>query len=647
MNNVDSKMVCNEIADLFCRLSYLKNMGIKINNLPQIVILGQQNEGKSTLIEAITNVQILPKCEGLCTRKPIYMTLINERDNKKGVRIIIDDKEYDEMSAAEEIKKKNVNEKIKEISCTIISPHVYNCTIVDTVGLIQVSEQDELLDPKKIKKDTIEYLKGENNIFVLVSSAPSDLANSQMLQLIRKYKRCKDTLGVMTKIDLVGNQNHQNISDILRGKNYKLGYGWITTKLRSDIDIKNGMTIEESVISEYEYFQNSYLSQYPFGVIQVRKTISQVQLEKIRNTIPSIIMEIDDKIEKLRGSQNFLDRIIYESDDAIAKKLSCMIENLVGSSHERFLFENRLRHKLHDFLIEFMDKIYNEDEDDFQIEQNLSPNHIDPNIYNYHVKNSTTPDKLLLSEDIHELLNTGMLTHSNISNEVLEKSFNNEASLASLMLAFDLDINDPMGHNKFSWNKYLEKFFSSLQSNNTLCDNVYQITEDMLLEYIENSDDDDDETSRNFTEYIVKNIGHNTFEEKMRYSISCLVNIEQRPYINMFDIIKQVIKITKSSYLDYNQFYTIRRLLSSPNSNKIELKLFSKLWNRAYLLTVIDRLSFNCYRIVAVNLVNKMVENLLHMFLNLNKETSKQENEIINQKINVLQNIKDIFLNFC
>lgn len=620
-------------TNVFKSISCLSQFGIKIKHLPQIVILGQQNEGKSSLVDSLTQVQLLPKCDGLCTRKPINITLINCSET----RIMIGDRSYSEENAAAEILKLNLDPKISHINCTILSPHVYNCNIVDTVGLIHVSEQDTNLDPKKIKQDTIEYLKDKNNMFVLVSSAPSDLANSHILELIKKYGRSKDTLGVMTKIDLVENQNQSNILDILSGRKYKLGYGWIPVKLRSDRDLNDGITIEQSIIHEYEYCQSKSFSCYPFGVNDVKRTISSIQLEKIKSTIPQILHDIDKTIKSLQGSENFLDKIINDSDSGLAYKLSLMIEKLVGSSTERSHFETLLKHELNKFLLDYMDKVFNYDtsENVYRLEDNLSDSYIDPNIYSYHVQQSTIASDLVSNNDLHDMLNSGLISPISINNDTLRSAFDKESTIAALLPSFELKVDDPLNHKKVAWMKYLEHYFSSLQSSNTLQNKVYEITETMLLDYINSSNDD--ELSKHFTEYIIRNIGQTAFEEKMRYSISCLVNIEQRPYVNIYDVIKQVIAITKSSYLDYSQFYKIRRMFSSPNSNKIELILYSDLWNRVYLITVINRLALNCYRIVAVNLVNKMVENLLSMVINLNKESSLLETNKIKEKIEILQ----------
>lgn len=626
---------------IFQSISLLSQFGIEITNLPKIIVLGEQNQGKSSLIDSLTQIQILPKSEGLCTKKPITLTLINDPETK----YFVEDQQFDEKSAPIEISRLNSNPNIRKISSTVFSPNVQNCSITDTIGLIKISEEDQRLDPKKIKESVIEYLKDKNNIFVLVSSATLDLANSQMLQLIKKYNRTDDTIGVLTKIDLTENQNLNSIFDILAGKIYKLGYGWIPTKLRSDRDLNDDISIEQSIVNEMEYFKNRPFQNYATGIYEIRKAISFIQFERIKSNIPEIINEINQKILSLKSSQNFLQKIIDEADDQLASKLVTMIEKLVGSSHERSRFESSLKEKLRNFLLEYMNKIFGYEIDKhFEIEENLSPNLIDINIYNYHVQNGTIAKDLVIEDELHDMMNCGLISPISLNNESLKKAYDKESVLSALMPTFEFEVDDPLNKKKMSWIKYLEKYFTALQNGNILQDQVYKITESMLLDYINYNNDDD--ISKKFTEYMIKDIGIKAFEEKMRYSLNALINIEQRPNVNMTDIVKQIITISKPKHLDYFQYCTLRRLVSRPNLNKLKIELYSEIWNVAYLRSVIDRLSLNCFRIVAVNLVNKMVENLLTMIISLNKDSSIRENDKINDKIQLLERVKENFSMF-
>lgn len=44
-------------------------------NLPQIVVVGSQSAGKSSVLESIVGREFLPRGDGLCTRRPLILQL--------------------------------------------------------------------------------------------------------------------------------------------------------------------------------------------------------------------------------------------------------------------------------------------------------------------------------------------------------------------------------------------------------------------------------------------------------------------------------------------------------------------------------------------------------------------------------------------
>merc|ERR1712216_641176 len=65
--------IANKLSSLY------NNETIKI---PQLVVVGTQSSGKSSLINSILNMDILPTGKNMCTRTPIKLELIyNNTDN--------------------------------------------------------------------------------------------------------------------------------------------------------------------------------------------------------------------------------------------------------------------------------------------------------------------------------------------------------------------------------------------------------------------------------------------------------------------------------------------------------------------------------------------------------------------------------------
>jgi hypothetical protein len=56
----------------------LRDIGLEKHiQLPRIVVLGSQSSGKSSLLESIVGIDFLPRGDGLVTRRPLEMRLIN------------------------------------------------------------------------------------------------------------------------------------------------------------------------------------------------------------------------------------------------------------------------------------------------------------------------------------------------------------------------------------------------------------------------------------------------------------------------------------------------------------------------------------------------------------------------------------------
>lgn len=67
----------SKVRDLVNTINKLQRLGIeKIGNLPlpKIVVVGDQSAGKSSLVEAISEIKV-PRSSGTCTRCPLQITL--------------------------------------------------------------------------------------------------------------------------------------------------------------------------------------------------------------------------------------------------------------------------------------------------------------------------------------------------------------------------------------------------------------------------------------------------------------------------------------------------------------------------------------------------------------------------------------------
>ena len=76
----------NKLQDVFTAAK----VSAKEIDIPQIVVLGSQSTGKSSVLENIAKQNFLPRGMGIVTRRPLVLQIIQEPDKK-----VINGKRYD------------------------------------------------------------------------------------------------------------------------------------------------------------------------------------------------------------------------------------------------------------------------------------------------------------------------------------------------------------------------------------------------------------------------------------------------------------------------------------------------------------------------------------------------------------------------
>jgi GTP-binding protein EngB required for normal cell division len=620
-------------SEIFNAIADAAKYNIHLKNLPKVVVIGDQTSGKSSLLEALCGVSdILPKKDGLATKKPVNITLVRGDCYKFFV-------EGDEFSTPEETYSKinNLNNSCLTsiINVKIVSPDVYDMSFIDTPGLVQMS--DEGIDPRKIKSIIVKYLEDPNNIFIIVASAAADVATCAAIKLVHKYKRQQDCIGILTKMDLVETQGKNGIYDILAGRKYCLGYGWGCVRLRSDSDISRGVTIYDNIQVEHEYLNSlPTIRDSMAGVPKIKATISNIQFSRIGDNIPRIITELDAKVANLENSKTFLEKMINDPQEEMAEKLVEIFKKLVKSSIDRANFDMQLKEKIKEGLLNYMYQVYKY-KANYKTNAPKSSLLIEAPIFDYHHYNKTRVDNIK-DNALHSIFCNGNLYQISINSD-FRQAYKNETDLAMMFGVFEFNPNVESTKKK-DWVQYLEKYFSALHKDNTLQDIVYNITEKMIIEHI-TSNDKFDEVTVKFSEYLVKEIGSKSYEANIKYSINNLIKIEEEPNLNMMEIIRELVQIIDPDQLELDNGWIWKK-----NANKIKIDLYSELFNIAYLRYVINNVAYNCYRIVIVNLVEKMIYELLTVVLSLNKENVVKENAEINAKISALLALRNILSNY-
>ncbi|KAI0580431.1 Dynamin-1 [Pyrenophora tritici-repentis] len=295
-----------ELLNIVNRLQDLvfNTIGNDSLDLPQIVVVGSQSSGKSSVLENIVGKDFLPRGSGIVTRRPLILQLINLPTSVAGQQEwgeflhIPGQRFYDFADVKREIENetsriagnnKGINRQ--PINLKIYSPHVLSLTLVDLPGLTKVPIGDQPSDIEKQTRNLItEYIAKPNSVILAVSPANVDLVNSEALKLARHVDPMgKRTIGVLTKLDLM--DHGTNAMDILSGRVYPLKLGFIGIVNRSQQDIQGNKSLSDALQAERDFFRHhpAYRNMANrCGTQLLAKSLNQTLMAHIRDRLPDI-----------------------------------------------------------------------------------------------------------------------------------------------------------------------------------------------------------------------------------------------------------------------------------------------------------------------------------------------------------------------
>lgn len=628
IRSFDSQKLLSAIAEL-------ERFNIRLKNFPTAVMFGNQSSGKTSAIHGLVGEYLLPTDMKMATRKPTVITTLKSEQPKYK----IGDKEFtNSRDAADEIARLNHNSHIKKIDITVMSPKLCPAMFIDLPGLFSVTDEStDATDKfkKEVKSYVAAYMSNSNFIPIIVHAAPQDPATNNALKLITKHGRRNDAFGIITKTDMLKHQKMGYLERMLNGTDYKLGYGYCAVVLSSDKDIENGITVEDKIRLEKAYFEKINIS--PAGIPALRQRISDIQAEKILELKLEIVNDINNEMNSLKNAQNFLSNLTNGDNKALSANLGVLLEKFFRNNHGRAKFEKDLKDRIKQ---EIMTHLTNGAEDKpFAIETiPRSKLAINYSIQDYLYKNKLNTSEIDKNK-FREIFSMGSLSPSHIDNKNLADIFRQEIIIGTILELFEITTDDHLGIKKQEWIDELNSYISRLLKDETIHKIIKDNTLKLLLEYIYNDPDCNDATSRKFAEFMIHKIGNEIFESHIKYSITAMLTIEKRPIVDIHEIVRYFIA-THPEFLKLPEYIFVM-----PEYKKIILEIYGPEWRSAYNKVLVNNIANNCYRNVAVNLLDKMVQKLLEMTFDMfHKENASKEQIKVDEKMKTLQNIREILL---
>ncbi|KAH6893128.1 P-loop containing nucleoside triphosphate hydrolase protein [Thelonectria olida] len=300
----------------------------KIVNLPQIIVVGEQSSGKSSVLEAISHVRF-PVDGGVCTRFATELVLRQASETRVDVSVRFADKskavqtfqktgfrENDLPDIIREAKNHMGFQAGKDFSKDVLrleieGPKMYPLSLVDLPGLYHTETETQSLGGKEIVDELVEsYMRQKNSIILVVIAADNQLARHIALRRAKEIDPHRQrTIGVITKPDLTrpgyeGERTHVKVAKNQEGAN-KLQLGWHVLRNRAEDET----SLEARDELEEAFFKTGAWASIPQedrGIASLRRKLSRVLYNHIRNSLPGVVEDIE---RHLRERQEELDRL--------------------------------------------------------------------------------------------------------------------------------------------------------------------------------------------------------------------------------------------------------------------------------------------------------------------------------------------------
>lgn len=322
LNTKDAKLL-HDLTDK------LTSCGVgKFVNLPQIVVVGAQSAGKSSVLEAISHVRF-PVKAGVCTRFATELVLRHGPVSRINVSVRFDDKskpsetfqrtnfsQNDLPMIIDEAKRSMMPETDRDFSKDVLRLEIedkdmYPLTLVDLPGLFDnETDAQSLLGLERVKQLVSSYIEQKNSIILAVIPGDAELASHTILRMIRKYDpQGERTLGVITKPDraLAGYSNEATHLKLARNEEESntLELGWHVLRNRAE----NEADLEQRDAKEKLFFEGSAWGSLPAadrGIAALREKLSKLLYRHIRAKLPTVISDIETKLQQRRAEDHRL-----------------------------------------------------------------------------------------------------------------------------------------------------------------------------------------------------------------------------------------------------------------------------------------------------------------------------------------------------
>ncbi|KAG7477844.1 hypothetical protein MATL_G00073850 [Megalops atlanticus] len=312
--------------------------------LPTIAVIGDQSSGKSSVLEALSGVQ-LPRGTGVVTRCPLELILIHSEDTDwegkisyrhKSIKLESPEQVCEEIKNAQnQLAGKNCEISNERITVQIKSKTTPDLTLIDLPGITRVAvggQPDDIA--AQIKSLIHDYIMNKETINLVVIPCTADITTAEALSMAQEVDpEGERTIGVLTKPDLVDKGMEEGILSIIRNELIPLKRGYAIVRCRGQKEIKekvslsDALNLEKTFFKGHQHFRN-LLDSKQAGIDNLAEKLSKELLTLIKSSLNTIEADILMKLQKVEEELSFMWNIPTDSRE-IARFLTEKIKDFL------------------------------------------------------------------------------------------------------------------------------------------------------------------------------------------------------------------------------------------------------------------------------------------------------------------------------
>ncbi|KAI1288594.1 P-loop containing nucleoside triphosphate hydrolase protein, partial [Xylaria venustula] len=310
--------------------------------LPQLVVVGDQSSGKSSVLENLTGFAF-PRDAELCTRYATQITCRREAEESISVSIMVNPDAASESRARVKDFHRTFTELSPETLAQLftdaneamgissgsdkttsdgfplpafsehilriekLGPNEEHFTVIDVPGIFRqetqgvTTESDIELVMNMVKK----YIHDSRTIILAIMPSNVDPATQEILKLAKKADPTMTrTMAVLTKPDLAIEKTTQQIAiDHVLGKRGELTLGYYVIKNRGPDDAH--MTLEQGQAHERAFFANAPWSVLAYtgraGIACLKQRVRDLLIDLIKKEFPKLKAEVSKELGVVRA----------------------------------------------------------------------------------------------------------------------------------------------------------------------------------------------------------------------------------------------------------------------------------------------------------------------------------------------------------